>query len=171
MKKMMMAIAAAMMMSTGVMAQDGPQPGDRGPRRFDPAEMMKQRTERMVQEYGLNEEQAQKLLALNTDFAEKMPMMGRGHRGGMRGGRPQAGERQRDRQEPADTTMRPAPRGDRPQMSREEMEKVFEDYNAGIEKIFTAEQFKKYKENMEQRRPQGPRGRRGGDGQRPPRQD
>ena len=180
MKKMIMALAAAMMMSVGATAQDNQRPGGRGPRQMDRAEMLKQRTDHMVQEYGLSEEQAQKLLALNTEFADKMPpMMGRGPRGGQRpqagerqrGGDEQTGTRRRDRREPADTAMRRAPRGQRPQMTREEMEKVMQDYTAGIEKIFTAEQFKKYKEDMEKRRQQGPRGPRDGNRQRPQRQD
>ena len=125
MKKTFLALAAAMMMSVSMMAQDQQAPQRR---QFDPAEMAKQRTEMMVKEYELNEEQAKKLLDLNTQYADKMPMMG--PRGGQRGERPQAGERQRP-QRPDSTRQgqqRPG-RGEGPRMNREEMQKQMEAYN------------------------------------------
>ena len=70
MKKMILAIAAVITMSANVMAQDDQQQQGPQPRQFDRAEMMKQRTEQVVKDYGLNEEQAKKLLELNNQFAE-----------------------------------------------------------------------------------------------------
>ncbi|MCR5159287.1 MAG: DUF4890 domain-containing protein [Prevotella sp.] len=166
MKKTFLALAAAMMMSIGAMAQQqGPQP-----RQFDPKEMAKQRTEMMVREYSLSEEQSAKLLDLNVRFADKMPMMGRGF-GGQRGQRPQAGEQRRPQRN--DTTRQGgprAPRGERPQMNREEMMKQMEAYNNELKEIMTEEQYQKYQENQQRRMQQGPRNRREG-GERPQRQN
>ena len=164
MEKTMMAIAAAMMMSATVMAQNE-QPQGQGPRQMDRAEMIKARTEQVVKEYGLNEEQAKKLEALNTEYFEKMPMMRfprqQGQAGQGQGQRPQRQEGQmgqRPQRQPGDSLRRgQRPQGDRPQMNFEEMRKNMEEYNAALEKIMTEEQFAKYRENM---------GRRMGGGQR-----
>ena len=166
MKKMILAIAAVITMSANVMAQDDQQQQGPQPRQFDRAEMMKQRTEQVVKDYGLNEEQAQKLLELNNQFAEKLPMMmmGRGAMGGPRGQRPQAGQQRRERPQQADTARRGqmrGERGNRPMMSREEMMKNMEAYNSELEKIMTPEQFAKYKDDMQKRMQQGMRGRGG----------
>ena len=162
MKKTILAIAAAVMMSANVMAQNDDQQAPQ-PRQFDPAEMVKQRTEQMVKEYGLDEEQSKKLLDLNTSFYGKMPMMGgRGGQRGPWGQRPQAGE-QRPQQRPDTLRQGPRPqRGERPQMNREEMQKQMEAYNTELEKIMTAEQYQKYKEDQQKRMSRGPRdGQRG----------
>jgi len=178
MKKAMMAIVAAMMSAT-MMAQSNEQPQMPQQPVMDKAEMAKQRTEQMVKDYGLSEEQAAQLLTLNTEFADKVPMMGRGPRGGMqrmqpgqmrpRDGeaRPQNGEARPQR---PDTLHQRRPMGERPAFDREAMRKVMEDYNEGVKKIFTEEQFKKYQDNQQHRRPMmGQRGRRG-PGQRPQQQ-
>ena len=180
MKKAMMAIAAALMMSATMVAQTEEQPQAPQPPTMDKAEMVKARTEQMVKDYGLSEEQAGQLLALNTEFADKLPpMMGAGRRGFMRPqggeGRPQAGqgrgERRRgngearpergERRLQPDSVRRLHRMGEGQPFDREAMMKAMEEYNAGIEKIFTEDQLKKYKEDMQRRRPQGPRGRRG----------
>ena len=158
MKKSILAIAAAIMMSTSVMAQDQP---SRQRRQFDPAEMAKQRTEMMVREYGLNEDQSAKLLDLNTRYADKMPMMmGRGPRGGQRGQRPQTGDQRPQRPD----TVRQGGERPRPQMSREEMQKQMEAYNAELKNIMTEEQFQKYQDDQKRRMQQRPGERRGGAG-------
>lgn len=164
MKTTLMAIAAALMMSATVMAQNE-QPQGQGPRQMDRAEMMKARTEQMVKEYGLNDEQAKKLEALNTEFAEKMPMMrfprregqaGQGQRPERREG--QAGQGQRPERQQGDTLRRgQRQQGQGQRMNFEEMRKNMEEYNAALEKIMTQEQFAKYRESM---------GRRMGGGQR-----
>lgn len=61
MKRIMMAVIAAIVFSTTMMAQDccGNQ---------DPEKMVKHRTERMVKKYDMNDSQAEKLLALNKKF-------------------------------------------------------------------------------------------------------
>ena len=147
MKTTILAIAAALMMSATAMAQDNQAQGQR-PRQMDRTEMIKARTDYMVKEYGLNDEQAQKLLALNTEYAEKMPMM-RGQRGqGQRqqgqagqGQRPerregQAGQGQRPERQQGDSLRRgQRGQGQRQQMNPEEMRKNMEAYNAELEKI------------------------------------
>ena len=108
--------------------------------------MVKAQTERMVQEYGLNEAQKAKLLELNTQYAGKLRMGGRGgQRGGQRFGGPQGGNQQGSMQQ-----------GERP--SREQMEARMKEmranreaYNAELKNILTEEQFSKYEEAEKQR--------------------
>ncbi len=179
MKKTILAIAAVMMMSVNMMAQDADQKAPQNleqkvsqQRQFDQAEMSKQRTEQMAKEYGLNEEQTKQLLTLNTEYAGKLPMMmGRGPRGGQFGERPQAerirpqGERmrpqgERRRMERPDSARQGGDRrmrGQRPMMNREEMMKNMEAYNGELKKIMTPEQFEKYTENTKRRMQEGPR--------------
>lgn len=93
---------------------------------MDSAEWAKRRTERMVQKYGLNEQQAAALQALN----EKMPR---------RNGR---------RPESKDSVDAQRPNGQRgPRMGGEFMKQ----YNEKLQKIMTADQFKAYMEDMEKR--------------------
>ena len=190
MKKTMMAIAAAMMMSASMMAQNEQPQAQQAPQ-MDRAEMLKARTEQMVKDYGLNEEQAKKLEALNTEYAEKIPMMpmmrgqrGQGQRGQMgQGQRPQMGQMgqgQRPQRQPGDSTRRgqrpqmgqmgQMGQGQRPQMNFEEMRKNMEAYIAELEKIMTQEQYAKYRESMGRRMGGGQRGQGGfGGGNRPQR--
>ena len=87
MKKIMFSMAAAILMSASALAQT-----DNAPQQPDQAEMIKQRTENTVKQYGLNEDQAKQLLELNTKYADKMPMgFGRMGRMGGRGGRREGG--------------------------------------------------------------------------------
>ena len=159
-----MMILAAAFLSSAAFAQ--------GFGNFDQGEMVKNRTEEQVKQYKLNEDQAKKLEALNTKYAEKMGfgfmMMGggRGMGRGMGGGqRPQGGG------------MGPGmgqggPQGgfgggQMPQMSEEQraqmqermkqMQENMEAYDKELEQIFTPEQFKAYKEDQEKNR-----ARRGG---------
>ena len=69
MKKMIMALVAAMMMSANAMAQDNDQQVRRGRKPMDQKEMIQRRTDETVKAYGLNDEQAAKLLDLNTRYA------------------------------------------------------------------------------------------------------
>ena len=135
---------------------------------MDRTEMVKNQTDRMVKEYGLNDEQAAKLLELNTSFADKMPRM----RGGQRpGGGQRGGMRQRNTDGNTGATAQGERQG-RP--SREEMEARMKEmranqdaYQGELKKIMTEEQFAKYQEDI-QRRTQfgGGQGVRQGGGQR-----
>lgn len=154
MKKMVLAMMAALMMSANVMAQDGQTEASRPERRqMNQAEMIQHRTDRMVKTYGLNEEQAVKLKELNTQFAGKMgrPQGGRGmKRGGGPGPRAKEGNDSLKHKGPA-----------RPDM--QEMRNNMEAYDAELQKILTPEQYQNYKKDMEKRMNQGnrhPRGQR-----------
>jgi hypothetical protein len=120
--------------------------------------MIKQRTDNTVQKYGLNEDQAAKLLSLNTKYADQIGFgMGMGgRRGGGQGG-----------------GMRPRPnfgggngqgfqQGQRPEMTEEmraQMEKMRKDreeaqkkYDEELQTILTPEQFKTYQADQEEMR-------------------
>lgn len=144
-----MTLIAAMAIGASAMAQDTNDKQER--KSFDPKEMIQQRTDETVKKYGLNEEQAAKLLDLNTRYAEKMgPMMGGGPRGGKGGQRPQTGER--PQRQDGDTVKHQ--RRARPEMggNREEMKKNFEAYDAELKTIMTEEQYNAYKKDMQNRR-------------------
>jgi len=175
MKTSIMALAAALMMSTAVMAQNEQTQGQNS-RQMDRAAMMKARTEQMVKEYGLNEEQAKKLETLNTEYAEKLPMMRgsrqqgqarQGQRSGEQAGQGQAGQGQRRERQQGDS-LRRGQRVPNRQINSEEMRKNMEEYNTSLEKIMTQEQYAKYRENMGRRMGNG---QRNGGGNRPQRND
>ena len=167
-----MALAAAMMM-TAAMAQEENKPANVDNKRPDRTEMLKRRTDDVVKRYGLNEEQAKKLLELNTKYADKLGGM-RGMRFGDRRTRPGGGN-----------GMGPgggfgADQGNRPQLTeeqrkemnarREERMKAQKEFDAELKKIMTEEQFKSYTADQEKResrmRQGGPRRPRGNqDGQ------
>ena len=162
MKRFFMIMTAAVLMGTTAVAQDNrPQ--------FDRTEMIKQRTDAMVEKYKLNETQAKQLLELNTKNAESMgPMMGMGRMGGgrpggMGGGRPGGGQAGQGGQGAPQMggggfqmTEEQRARFEEMRKQREENQKK---YDAELEKILTPEQFKSYQKDMEEQRAQ--RGRRG----------
>ena len=170
MKRLVMIMTAAVLMGTTAVAQDnnGQRP------QFDRTEMIKQRTDAMVEKYKLDEAQAKKLLELNTKNAETMgPGRGMGRMGGRRGG----GGAGFGGGQAAGAPQMGMGGGERPQMTEEqrarfeEMRKQREEaqkaYDAELEKILTPEQFKSYQEDMKQQRAQRGRGlggRRGGGG-------
>ena len=129
MRKFIASIFLIVAVSINASAQNE-QGGNRRPR-TDRTEWAKRRTERMVQKYGLNEKQAEALLALN----EKQ--MSRGN-----SSRP-------ERRDSAKTPRPDGQRGSRPGGNWQEMRKQ---YNEELQKIMTADQFKAYMEDMEKRR-------------------
>jgi len=165
MKRFFMIMTAAVLMGTTAVAQDNrPQ--------FDRTEMIKQRTDQMVEKYKLNETQAKQLLELNTKNADAMgPMMGMGRRGGGRPGG-QGGRRGGGGQAGQGGQGAPQMGGGGFQMTEEqraqfeEMRKQREEnqkkYDAELEKILTPEQFKSYQEDQKQQREQRRRGMGGG---------
>ena len=151
MKKMLMTLLAAVMVSTAAVAQnkdDNKSPQDNSRRQ----EMVKHRTDRLVKDYQLNDKQAKQLLELNTKYADKMRPHHPRHHGphGMRGQRPEPpkGDKKGERPEP--------PKGDRKDR-RKEMDETMKAYEAELQKIMTPEQFKKYQADMKERRDKGPR--------------
>ncbi len=172
MKKTILAIAAALMMSVNMTAQESTTENRPERQRPDMTEMVKHRTDETVKKYGLNEEQAAKLLELNTKFMGQMgPRRGGMRPGGMREGRgmrPDSMRQQRQRpegemKEGQERPARPEMRGDRPERrgDRQGMRgfrQNMEEYNAELQKIMTEEQYKAYQEDFEKRMSQGPRG-------------
>ena len=143
-------------MSLSAMAQDTAQVR----RQFNPEQMAKMRTDAVVKKYGLNDDQAKKLLDLNTRFAGKIrPMgpMGGQRRGGqrMQGDRPQ-------RMNPDSLRAQGQRRGQGQRgggFNREEMQKNIEAYNNELKSILTPEQYEAYQKDEQQNRRQfnGPR--------------
>lgn len=156
MKKLVLTMIAMVTMSLSAMAQDTAQVR----RQLNPEQMAKMRTDAVVKKYGLNDDQAKKLLDLNTRFAGKIrPMgpMGGQRRGGqrMQGDRPQ-------RMNPDSLRAQGQRRGQGQRgggFNREEMQKNMEDYNNELKSILTPEQYEAYQKDEQQNRRQfnGPR--------------
>ena len=75
MKKIVLAMATAIMMATSVMAQDAEQKGER--RQFNPEEMIQKRTDETVKKYGLDKDQAAKLLDIDAlgNIVKTIPLL------------------------------------------------------------------------------------------------
>jgi hypothetical protein len=156
MKKLVLTMIAMVTMSLSAMAQDTAQVR----RQFNPEQMAKMRTDAVVKKYGLNDDQAKKLLDLNTRFAGKIrPMgpMGGQRRGGqrMQGDRPQ-------RMNPDSLRAQGQRRGQGQRgggFNREEMQKNMEAYNNELKSILTPEQYEAYQKDEQHNRRQfnGPR--------------
>lgn len=149
MKKMILAFVALISM-TAAQAQDDNN-GKRPERpQMDRTEMVKHRTDDTVKKYGLDSNQAAKLLELNTKYADKM---GRGFGGrpggfgGQRGQRPQRPEMTEEMKQQMEA-------------QRKEQAEAMKQYDAELQTILTPEQYKTYKEDQEKRMKEG--GRRGG---------
>lgn len=163
MKKLILALVAVMTL-TAAQAQDDNNKQGRGERRkMDKTEMVKHRTDETVKKYGLNEQQADQLLKLNTEFADKMgPGMGgpRGGRGQRTGARPSFrdnGQQQADGERPELTEEQKQ----KMEAARKEREESMKQYDAKLQTILTPEQYKAYQEDAAKMR-QRMGGRRGG---------
>ena len=146
MKKIVFAIAAALMMTAGVTAQEQ-NDGERN--RPTQEQMIQHRTDGMVKKYNLNEEQAAKLLELNKKYSDQMGS----RRGGMR---PNAQGGQRH----APDSVKGQPGKERGKFDVEAMKKKMEEYDTQLQTILTKEQYEAYKADREKMRQQGPRGGR-----------
>lgn len=152
MKRIILSLVAIVALSTATFAQW--QGGNGQRQRFNREEMVKNRTEMMVKKYGLNEEQAAALQALNEKSMAQL--------GGPRDGK---------RPEKADSTKQRPRRerqnregmGERPQRGPRFGGQLNAEYDVELQKIMTADQYKAYKEDMdkmmERMRNQGPRRR------------
>lgn len=133
--------------------------------RMDRSEMIKMRTEQMVKQYGLNEEQAAALQALNE---KTMSQMGGARRDGQR---PERTDSARVRPERRNGESRGQGNGGA-RMRGGQGPRSFgaynnEEYNAELQKIMTPEQYKAYTENREKMMQQfGQRGGQRGNRQR-----
>ncbi|MBE6288551.1 MAG: DUF4890 domain-containing protein [Mediterranea massiliensis] len=122
MKKLVLVCIALITMGVMAVAQDGP-------RRFDPKQMAKWMTERMVEEYGLNKNQEAQLLKLNENQFSNPNLM----RGPRRDEGQQLSEEER-------------------QKMMAEMEKARNEYNKQLQQILTKEQYEDYAKKEAERR-------------------
>ncbi len=155
MKRIMMILMAAMMISSSAIAQEERQ-GSRPEKKFDKTEMAKHRTDRMVKDYGLNDKQAKQLLELNSKYVEKMrPHGGRPHHGHKGGPRPPRDGKdvKGQRPEPPKDGKRMAPPKEGKHLEHhKKMEETMKAYDAELKKIMTEDQFKVYQADMQKRR-------------------
>lgn len=156
MKKIVFAMMAAFLLTNTAMAQEV---NGQKPKQFSKKEMIQHQTDGMVERYGLDKEQAAKLLELNTQFADKMP--GRGF-GPQRQGKRPDGKRFEGKRpvEKVGKAMRPDSirhkgQGQRPDM--EQMKKNMEEYEAQLKTILSTDQLKAFKADREKMRQRGPR--------------
>ena len=155
MKRMIVTMMTAVLVSTSVIAQEESKNEQRPPRKFDKTEMVKHRTDETVSRYKLSDKQAKQLLELNTKYADKMGPGLRGHRGGPHHpGHPGAG---RPPMPPKDANaQKPEPPKDDSKMQErhKEMEATMKAYDAELQKIMTADQFKSYQADQKKMREQ-----------------
>ena len=85
MKKAILTMVALVMMGGAAIAQDE-QKKDNDKRMPNKTEMIQRRTDMMVNRYGLNDKQKEKLQKLNTEYADKLGGPGMGMRRGGHGG-------------------------------------------------------------------------------------
>ena len=153
MKKMIVTMMAALLVSTTAMAQEQENP-QRPQRKFDKTEMVKHRTDETVSRYKLNDKQAKQLLELNTKYADKMGPRGPHHHGHHGAGRPPMPPKD-------DKAQRPEPPKDDSKMQerRKEMEANMKAYDAELKKILTDDQYKNYQADQKKMREKrrGPR--------------
>ena len=166
MKKILLTLAAAFIMSATAFAQGG----FGGGQQFDPEQMIKMRTDRTVEQYKLNDDQAKQLLELNKKYNDRLMGgfggFGGGRRGGGMGqGGPGGGGFGQGGQMPELTEEQRA----QMEEARKKREEAQKEYDAELEKILTPEQFKQYQEDQKNRRQRGGRGGGFGGGQRGPR--
>lgn len=166
MKKMMMTMIAAVLMSSAAFAQEEKKCECKNCKQPDKTEMVKHRTDKFAKKYGLNDQQAASLLELNTKYADKFGGP-RGHHGKKHGMR--HGKKHDEKCDAATGATTPQPRGDkkRPELTeeqkakfearRQEMEANRKAYETELKKILTADQFKQYEADMKNHKEHGPK--------------
>ncbi|UKK50289.1 DUF4890 domain-containing protein [Prevotella sp. E13-17] len=144
MKKIVLALVALMTISMSVAAQDSTRVKPNR-KQINPTEMINQRTKKMAETYGLNEEQTARLKELNTKFAKNMRGE-HGMRGGNRGFQHNGGQHKGQHFSQANRDS-----------LRQAMRKNQEAYEAELKTILTEKQFKAYTEDMKKMMRQNPR--------------
>ena len=161
MKKTIIAIAAAIVMSATAMAQE--QKDCKEGKRPNKTEMTKKRTERMVKQYGLNADQAKQLQALNEKYAGKIGPRhhGRGHHPRLDSLKGKRHELDKNGQMARRDGLRPPKdmKGKHPE--RPQQREAMQAYETELQQIMTADQYKAYKADMEKRFKKGRRGHKG----------
>ena len=146
MKKIMMTLAVALMLSGAAFAQRSNKNGER-PTQEQIAQRM---TERMASTYGLTDAQKTKVLALNKKYAGKLPM------GGFRGGRGARGSQQTAKTDAQTGATQQAPSSEERAKRRQETKANREAYQKELKAIFTDAQYQKYTENEKNRKQRHP---------------
>jgi hypothetical protein len=156
MKKIMMTMAVALMMSGAAFAQsDNLQSGNKQGQRPTEEQMAQRMTEQMVSTYGLTDAQKTKVLALNKKYAGKIPMGGpRGGKGPGRG--PKHGSNASTKVDAQTGATQQAPSSEERTKRRQEMKTNREAYNKELKAIFTDAQYQKYTENEKNRKQRHP---------------
>jgi len=154
MKKLLFAVVAMIVFSMNAMAQNENQ--QQGRRGMSKEEMVKFRTDRMQQHYGLSDAQTAKVLELNTKYMDKLPLGGRP--GAPRQGRRPAGGVDK---RPQGNHMNVSPEQREARMK--EMRANHEAYEKELQTILSEEQFAKYQEDMKNMRQRAPRNNRQND--------
>lgn len=151
MKRMIMAFATLVMMSSATMAQKNDTTKAARPNR---TEIIKKRTEAVALRYGLNEEQKAKLLELNSKYDGRMRMGAPGR--GDRRMRPVMREPMRKADVKGDSVAGKAAKADggknmkRP-MPRRPMANGMQQYDEEMKTIMTEEQYTRYKADIQKR--------------------
>lgn len=166
MKKIMMTMAVALMMSGTAFAQSdnqqccnsqsdnqqccNAQSCNKQGQRPTQEQMAQHMTEQMVSTYGLSDAQKTKVLALNKKYAGKIPMGG--PRGGKGPGRGQGkGTKSSAKVDGQTGATQQAPSSEEMTKRRQEMKTNREAYNKELKAILTDAQYKKYTENENSR--------------------
>lgn len=152
MKRLIVAVSALFIMATVAMAQNDK---EQGGKRFDKTEMIQKHTDKMIAKYGLDANQAKALLALNQEYADKMPMMGGGHRGGHG---PNFSKDDKSADQQREQTERQRPSDDMIKARMQEMKENIDAYNGKLKSIMNESQYVRYQEDMKQRMQLGPHG-------------
>ncbi len=143
MKRMIMAVAAALMICSAATAQDDNKT-EKKDRKMDQTEMIKRRTNDIVDKYKLDSDQAKKLLELNTKYADTMrPPMGRGGFRGANGRGPRNNNGQRPEMTDEQKTKM--------EESRKKREESMAAYDNELKTILTNDQYTSYKADMQKR--------------------
>lgn len=144
MKKVLVMIVAALGITMSAYAQsDNNQQGERP--QMSKTEMIQKQTSRMVERYGLNDDQARQLLKLNTSYDGKIM--------GMPGGRGPRRDGQRQPPMRRDSVAHQRPSKEQMESMRKEMSAKMDAYKAEVKKIMTAEQYAKYEADLKQFQP------------------
>lgn len=156
MKKMMIIMMAALLMSTSAIAQEKKE-CKCSEKKFDKTEMVKHRTDETVKRYQLNDKQAQQLLELNNKYADKMEPRGGRHHHGPKGelGRPPkdfADAKGQRPEPPKDGKPMDRPKDDKRMEHHKKMKETMEAYDAELKKIMTDDQYKAYQADKEKHR-------------------
>ncbi len=139
MKKFLMMLVAATTLMLSANAQNADnQQGEH--KQLDKTEIIQKQTDRMVERYGLSEEQAKQLLKLNTAYGGRF--MGRpGGHGPRRNGQGQPPVRR-------DSVERQRPTQEQMEAMKKEMTAKMEAYRSEVKKIMTEGQYAKYESDL-----------------------